>query len=126
MCLVLIIDVFFFDKILNEMLTYIQRILNIYKISNHLMKLDNNRQKIAFKNYRDLPWSEFDHGYGIFRKIGQDRDRDYRESRWSRRSLVLKHTLKLVFPTETVIFPHFFAGFDRFPRAEYSSVRLES
>ncbi len=55
MCLVLIIDVFFFDKILNEMLTYIQRILNIYKISNHLMKLDNNRQKIAFKNYRDLP-----------------------------------------------------------------------
>jgi hypothetical protein len=120
MGLVLITDMFVFDKILNEMLTYIERILNIYEIFNHLMKLDNNRQKIAFKNYRDLPRTEFDHGHD------RDRDRDYRESRWSHRSLVLTHTLKLVFPTETVIFPHFFTGFDRFPRAECSSVRLES
>ncbi len=53
MCLALILYVFVFDKRLNEILTHIERIINIYEIFNYLMNLENNRQMIAFKNYRD-------------------------------------------------------------------------
>ncbi len=54
MCLVLSIYVFVFDERLNEIFTRIERIINIYEIFNYLMKLENNRQNIAFKNYGDL------------------------------------------------------------------------
>jgi hypothetical protein len=53
MCLVLIIYVFVCDKRLNGISTQIEGIIDIYKIFNYLMKLENNRQKIAFKK---LPW----------------------------------------------------------------------
>jgi hypothetical protein len=36
------------------------------------------------------------------------------------------HTLKSVFVSETVIFPHIFDRFDRFSRVECSSVRIEN